>query len=121
MATTVEAVTLPAGFKVLEVMQFNFYNCKSTNVAERKGDFTLKFRSGVMDSDGGYREDTEPVLILSGDETKLMMSQDKEVTLTSGKKLTGAEVAECLGIVADRAWAGEYHIEPVEEEEEEDE
>ena len=111
MATPEPQKTLPAGDKALENLMFNFTECRNPDPLIRKSTFQLKLRNGIIQDDGGYRE---PVPMIDGEATKILsvsetatLIQDS-VTLASGKELTGAEVAEAVGIFADRSWAGDY-------------
>jgi len=117
MATEITEEVLPAGIKALQVLQFNFPQWNNTDAAVRKGTFTLKMRSGILQNDGGSREDLNPIKLLSESQTKLLL--EDTVTLASGKEITGAEIAEGLGIAIDKAWAGDYDV--VDEEPEEPE
>jgi hypothetical protein len=114
MSTEVTESTLDGGTEVVKVMSFIFTDVTNTDVAKRKSKFRLKLINGIMSSKGVYREaipnvDKSPVLVLEEENTQIMM-QD-EITVSSGKTLTGADVAECLGIVYDRAKKGDYTVE----------
>ena len=111
MSTTEQGYTVPEKVRVLEFWALNFTNTKSTNIAERKGDFTLKTRWSLMDSEGNNSMPEPPKpcsKILSVAETKLMMADS--VTLADGTVLTGAQIAEGVSLSTDKDWAGEYDI-----------
>ena len=111
MAIIIPQKTKPETTEVLETMLFNFTECRNADPVKRASEFQFKVRVGEIDADGTYYDSDNPTTVLSVGETNLMLAD--EVTLASGKKVTGADVAEALSIVKDYVRQGKYKIEPV--------
>ena len=111
MTTETPQKVIPVGEKVLKTLRFDFLDFKNPDKMQRKSNFILRLLSGIYTPDG-YREDENPLLTLSMDDTKILL-QD-EITIASGKTINGAEYAECTAIMCDRSWAGNYKYVAVE-------
>ena len=117
MSTEDKGKVLPDTVRVLTLWALNFTTPKSDDVAERKGNFTLKTRWLSRDADGNTSEGGNKTLSVA--ETKKMMAST--ITLEDGTVLSGAQIAEAVGLSTDDNWRGDYDIvpEPIEEVEEE--